>query len=134
MTDKALLYKITACIHEVHKTLGPGLLESIYEHALMYEFKQIGLKAENQKHVPVIYKGVDLMPGDNLKLDIIVEDRIIIELKSVEKFDKVHFKQLETYLRLMNLYQGILVNFNCKFIDKENYRTIYNSALRPKDD
>lgn len=134
MTDDELIYKINGCIFEVHKTLGPGLLESIYEHALMYELKTAGLNADSQKKVPVMYKGINLMPGDDLRIDILVENRIIIELKSVACLEKVHFKQVQSYLRLMKMYKGILVNFNCDFIDSKNYHTIFNSALRPDDD
>ena len=110
MTDDELTYQIRGAIYDVYKALGPGLLESVYEEALAYELQQRGLMAERQKLVPIIYKGNVLKT--ELRLDILVEGRVIVELKSVEEMKKVFYKQLLTYLRLMNLNVGILVNFN----------------------
>jgi GxxExxY protein len=109
MTDNELTYQIRGAIFEVYNTLGPGLLESIYEEALCYELAQKGLKVERQKPVPIIYKDKELKA--DLRLDILVEDQIIVELKSVEEMRPVFFKQLKTYLRLMNKKLGLLVNF-----------------------
>jgi len=106
--------------------LGPGLLEKAYEEALIIELRSRGLKAEAQENLPIIYKGVKL--DTVYRLDLVVEDRIIIELKSVEKLEKKHFKQLSHYLRLKNLYVGFLVNFNCNYIDSENCNKIFNSC------
>jgi GxxExxY protein len=110
MTDNELTYQIRGAIYDVYKALGPGLLESVYEEALAYELQQRGLMVERQKLVPIIYKGNVLRT--ELRLDILVEGRVIVELKSVEEMKKVFYKQLLTYLRLMNLNVGILVNFN----------------------
>jgi GxxExxY protein len=110
MTDNELTYQILGAIYDVYKALGPGLLESVYEEALAYELQQRGLMVERQKLVPIIYKGNVLKT--ELRLDILVEGRVIVELKSVEEMKKVFYKQLLTYLRLMNLNVGILVNFN----------------------
>ena len=110
MTDNELTYQIRGAIYDVYKTLGPGLLESVYEEALAFELQQRGLKVERQKQVPVIYKGNVLKT--ELRLDLLVEGRVIVELKSVEEMKKVFYKQLLTYLRLMNLKVGVLVNFN----------------------
>ena len=110
MTDNELTYQIRGAIYDVYKALGPGLLESVYEEALAYELQQRGLMVERQKLVPIIYKGNVLKT--ELCLDILVEGRVIVELKSVEEMKKVFYKQLLTYLRLMNLNVGILVNFN----------------------
>ena len=110
MTDNELTYQIRGAIYDVYKALGPGLLESVYEEALAYELQQRGLMVERQKLVPIIYKGNVLKT--ELRLDILVEGRVIVELKSVEEMNKVFCKQLLTYLRLMNLNVGILVNFN----------------------
>ncbi len=110
MTDNELTYQIRGAIYDVYKALGPGLLESVYEEALAYELQQRGLMVERQKLVPIIYKGNVLKT--ELRLDILVEGRVIVELKSVEEMKKVFYKQLLTYLRLMNLNVGILVNFN----------------------
>ena len=109
MTDNELTYQIRGAIWDVYNDLGPGLLESVYEEALCYELKQRGLKVERQKQVPIIYKGNTL--NTDLRLDLIVEDAIIVELKSVEELKPVFYKQTKTYLKLMNKHIGLLVNF-----------------------
>ena len=110
MTDNELTYEIRGAIFDVYNELGPGLLESVYEEALVFELKQRGLKVERQKQVPIIYKGN--MLKTELRLDLLVEDQVIVELKSVEEMKSVFAKQLLTYLRLMNKKVGLLVNFN----------------------
>lgn len=110
MTPNEITYEIRGAIYDVYKELGPGLLESVYEEALCFELEQRGLSIERQKQVPVIYKGSRLKT--ELRLDILVEDKVIVELKSVEEMKKVFSKQLLTYLRLMDKRIGILVNFN----------------------
>ncbi len=110
MTTNEITYEIRGAIYDVYKELGPGLLESVYEEALCYELVQRGLAVERQVQVPIQYKGN--MLKTELRLDIIVEDLVIVELKSVEEMKKVFAKQLLTYLRLMDKRVGILVNFN----------------------
>ena len=110
MTEKEITYEIRGAIYDVYKALGPGLLESVYEEALCFELEQRGLKVERQKQVPLVYKGNVLKT--ELRLDLLVEDQVIVELKSVEEMKKVFAKQLLTYLRLMNKKVGLLVNFN----------------------
>ena len=110
MTENAISYQIRGAIYEVYKALGPGLLESVYEEALTYELQKRGLKVERQREVPIKYDGQLL--GTSLRLDMLVEDKVIIELKSVKELQDVFFKQTLTYLRLINLHLGILVNFN----------------------
>ena len=110
MTLNDITYEIRGAIYDVYKNLGPGLLESVYEEALVFELEQRGLKVTRQKTVPIIYKGTHL--HTELRLDLLVEDQVIIELKSVEEMKKVFAKQLLTYLRLSNLQVGLLVNFN----------------------
>jgi GxxExxY protein len=110
MSDNELTYEIRGAIYDVYKELGPGLLESVYEEALCFELEQRGLKVERQRLVPITYKG-NVLKTD-LRLDILVEGRVVVELKSVEEMKKLFGKQLLTYLRLMNLHLGILVNFN----------------------
>ena len=122
MTDNELTYQIRGAIYDVYKALGPGLLESVYEEALAYELQQRGLMVERQKLVPIIYKGNVLKT--ELRLDILVEGRVIVELKSVEEMKKVFYKQLLTYLRLMTLNVGILVNFNTDNILKSIDRVV----------
>lgn len=99
---------------EVHKILGPGLLEKIYERALAHELTLRGYKVQSQVQVPIIFKGIDLALDDDkpLKLDLIVEDSVIVELKSVEEMKPVYSKQLLTYLKLMDKKLGLLINFN----------------------
>ena len=122
MTDNQLSYQIRGAIFEVYNTLGPGLLETVYEEALCFELHQRGLKVERQLEVPIRYKEASL--STPLRLDVIVEDRIIIELKSVKELLDVHYKQLLTYLRLMNKSLGILVNFNTDDISSSIRRVI----------
>jgi GxxExxY protein len=120
-----LTYKIRGAIFSVFNELGPGLLESVYEAALAFELKEMGLKTRTQVPMPASYKGVMLELG--FRLDIIINDSIIIEIKSVETLHNVHKKQLLTYLKLSGLKLGILVNFNTdKLIDKESIIRIIN--------
>lgn len=105
-----LSYKIIGCAMEVYNTLGPGLLEAAYEKALIHELELNGLSVASQVSVEMNYKGVNL--GEGLRLDLLVEDSIIIELKSVEELKPVHYKQLLTYLKLMDKRIGLLINFN----------------------
>jgi GxxExxY protein len=110
MTENEITYQIRGAIYEVYKALGPGLLESVYEEALTYELQKRGLRVERQKEVPIHYDGQLLTTS--LRLDMLVEEQIIIELKSVKELQDVFFKQTRTYLRLLGLHVGILVNFN----------------------
>ena len=110
MTENEISYQIRGAIYDVYKTLGPGLLESVYEEALVYELEQRGLTVERQKQVPIVYKGVTLKT--DLRLDLLVEDKVIVELKSVTEMKDVFYKQTLTYCKLLNKKLGILVNFN----------------------
>ena len=117
-----LTYKIRGCIFEVYNTLGPGLLESVYENALMIEFKAQGINASNQVMLPVVYKGINL--ETDFRLDILVENQVVIELKSVEHLLPVHYKQIDTYLKLSGKQLGFLVNFNTDSINNNIHRRI----------
>ncbi len=110
MTDNELTYQIRGSIFEVYNTLGPGLLESVYEEALVFELRQRGLEVTRQLEVPVHYKGNELKTP--LRLDLLVENQVIIELKSVEEMKPLFAKQLLTYLRLLDKRVGLLVNFS----------------------
>jgi len=101
---------IIGCAIEVHKILGPGLLESSYEACLLFELKKAGLQAERQKPVPVVYKEINLDCG--YRIDILVEDTVIIELKTVDAFKAVHEAQILTYMKLARKQCGLLINFN----------------------
>ncbi len=107
-----LTSKILECAYTVHSALGPGLLESAYEECLFYELKQSGLKVERQKVLPLVYKEVKLDAG--YRIDLFVEDRVVIELKSVEAINDVHIAQVLTYLKLSECKIGLLINFNVK--------------------
>lgn len=120
-----LTYKIRGAIFTVFNELGPGLLESVYESALAHKLLDLGLMVSSQLPLPVIYKDIRLEIG--FRIDILVEDQVIIEIKSVEMLHDVHKKQLLTYLRLSNKKLGILVNFNSsKLVDKESIIRIIN--------
>lgn len=110
MTDNEVTYEIRGAVYDVYKELGPGLLESVYEEALCFELERRGLTVERQVQVPIKYKGSVLK--SELRLDLLVEDKVIVELKSVEEMKKVFSKQLLTYLRLVDKRVGLLVNFN----------------------
>jgi len=111
-----LAYKIIACAIEVHNHLGPGLLESVYELCLVEEMRSRGMKVEVQKVVPIFYKGRDLHATH--RIDLIVEDCIIVELKAAEALHPVHSAQLFTYMRLCQIAKGLLINFNAvKIVD-----------------
>lgn len=120
-----LSYQIRGAIYKVHSTLGPGLFESVYEAALIYELKQLNLAVESQVGIPVMYNGIQLELG--FRLDILIENTVIIEVKSVESLLDVHKKQLLTYLKLSGKKLGILVNFNVStLINKESLIRIIN--------
>jgi len=110
MDINQLTEKIIGCAIEVHKRLGPGLLESAYEECLSYELQSIGLKIDRQVAVPVVYKDIKLECG--YRIDILVENTVIIELKSIEAFAPVHEAQILTYLKFAQKTIGLLINFN----------------------
>ena len=105
-----LTYKIIGCAYDVHKALGPGLLESTYEKCLCFELEKLGIKYEKQKEHPTNYKGMTIDNG--YRIDIMVEDKIVIELKSVDSLQPIHSAQLLTYLKLSRKPLGLLINFN----------------------
>jgi len=107
--NKLVTVILDACF-KIHRNLGPGLFESVYEHILNYELSKLGLKTLTQVPVPVVWKDIKMDKG--FRADIIVESKVIIEIKSVETINPVHQKQLLTYLRLTNTKLGLLINFN----------------------
>jgi len=113
--EREEIFKIVLdCSFKVHSALGPGLLESAYEECLFYELKQLGLKVEKQKALPLVYREVKLDAG--YRVDLLVENCVIIEIKSVEALNEVHLAQILTYLKLSNCKLGLLVNFNVKHL------------------
>lgn len=124
MTENELSRIVFDCALKVHQSLGPGLLESAYEECLFYELRKIGLNVEKQKPLPLIYEEVKLDVG--YRIDIIVENKLIIENKSVEALNDVHFAQLLTYLKLTNCKLGLLINFNVSLIKNGVKRVVNN--------
>ncbi len=116
-----LIYESIGAAMEVYNHLGPGLLESIYEKAMIYELQSRGLKVSSQMPVEVKYKNVIL--SSDLRLDILVEDKVIIELKSVETLMPVHFKQIRSYMKLLDISAGVLINFNVSDF-RQGYKVI----------
>jgi GxxExxY protein len=110
MSNEDLTGRIIGCAMKVHTVLGAGLLESAYEACLCYELKKVGLKVEQQKPIPLIYEEVKLDCG--YRLDLLVEDQIIVEVKAVESLNPLAFAQLLTYLKLYNRKIGLIINFN----------------------
>lgn len=101
---------------EVHRHLGPGLLESTYQECLYYELKNANLKVEREKKLPIEYKEIKLDHG--YKIDLLIEDQLVLELKTVETFTDVHKAQILTYMRLGNYNTGLLINFNTKLLSQ----------------
>jgi GxxExxY protein len=122
MTENEISYHIRSAIYEVYFVLGPGLLESSYEFALKHELESRGLNVKSQVKLPLIYKGATW--EDAYRLDLLVEDQIIIEIKSVDSLNNVHHKQLLSYLKLAGLRIGILVNFNTDYLKTNIFRKL----------
>ena len=122
MEINELSSKIIGAAIEVHKALGPGLLESAYEECLCYELSLQGLRFERQRPLPITYKGKQLNCG--YRLDVVVEGKIIIELKACEKIEPIHKAQLLTYLKLSSLNLGLLLNFNVPVLRDGIFRLV----------
>ncbi|WP_282786752.1 GxxExxY protein [Flavobacterium croceum] len=124
MRENELSKIVFDCALKVHQTLGPGLLESAYEECLFYELKKTGLYVEKQKALPLIYEEVKLDIG--YRIDIIIENKLILEIKSVEALNDVHFAQLMTYLKSTDCKLGMLLNFNVSLIKNGIKRVVNN--------
>jgi GxxExxY protein len=122
MTENELSYIIRGAIFKVYNNLGPGLFESVYEFALMHELTNVGLEVKSQIPMPLIYMETKMEAG--YRVDLVVENKVIIEIKSVENLAEVHHKQVLTYLKLSGLKLGILVNFNCENIGNSIHRKV----------
>ncbi len=118
-----LSHKIIGAAIEVHRVIGPGLVESVYEMALCRELWLKGFNVERQVSVPVTYKGVSL--DCHVKLDLLIEKSVVVEVKAVEKLVSIHTARLLTYLRLQNLWLGLLINFNVHCL-KDGLRRVLN--------
>ena len=122
MTENEISYKIRGCIFNVYNKLGPGLLESAYEAALIIELEKAGCMVKTQVYLPMIYDGVRVEKA--YRIDMLIEDKVIVELKAVSHMNEIWFKQLMTYLKMTGLKLGLLVNFETNNIDKSIYRRV----------
>jgi GxxExxY protein len=126
MTEDEIARAVIGLSIEVHRALGPGLLESAYKECLYYKIIKAGLKVEKEKPMPLIFEEVKLDCG--YRIDLLVEDKLVIELKSVESLTDVHFAQTLTYLKLGNFKLGLLINFNVALV-KDGIKRIINGNL-----
>ncbi|HAF29728.1 MAG TPA: GxxExxY protein [Bacteroidales bacterium] len=126
MTENEIAHKIVGAAIEVHKSLGPGLLESAYQECLDYKLTQLGLKTKKEKPMPLVFEEVKLECG--YRIDILVEDKVVIEIKSVESINDVHLAQILTYMRLGNYKLGLLINFNVSLL-KNGIKRVINGSL-----
>ncbi|WP_346857386.1 GxxExxY protein [uncultured Draconibacterium sp.] len=122
--ENQISYDVRGAIFKVYNNLGPGLFESVYETALSYEIEKLGYSIKRQVVLPFVYEEIYFEQG--FRIDILVEDKVIIELKSVESLANVHYKQVLTYLKLSNKKLGILVNFNSEQISDSIKRVVNN--------
>ena len=124
MDENELSHVIIGAAIEVHRTLGPGLLESVYESALSFELRERGLNVRQQQELPVTYKGVEL--HGSFRMDLLVNELVIVEIKAVERLQPIHEAQLLTYLKLANKKLGLLLNFNSTTIRTSVRRVVNN--------
>ena len=124
MSENEISFIVRSAIIHIYKRLGPGLFENVYKHILKYELEKRGLQIKEEVALPVIYENNKFDIG--FRLDLLVNDKVIIEIKSVENFHEIHHKQVLTYLRLSNLKLGILVNFNTDNILDSIFRKVNN--------
>ncbi len=124
MTENEISYLVRGAIFKVYNTLGAGLFESVYAQVLKYELEKLGLSVKTEFSIPLIYYSLNFDIG--FRLDLLVNDKVIIEIKSVEKLNEVHFKQLITYLKLTSVKLGLLVNFNTDNIASSIFRKVNN--------
>jgi GxxExxY protein len=122
---EAISYAVIGLAIEVHRQLGPGLLESAYQECLYFEIKNVGLVVEKEIALPIIYKNLKLEQG--YRIDLLVENKLVIELKTVENFTPVHFAQILTYLKLGKYPLGLLINYNSKIL-RNNIKRFINTA------
>ena len=126
MNENELANKIIGIAIEVHRVLGPGLLESAYQECLIYKLQQEGLKAEKEKQMPLVFENVKLDCG--YRIDILVENKVVLELKSVEALNDVHMAQTLTYMKLGDYKLGLLINFNVTLL-KYGIKRVINGTL-----
>ncbi len=123
-----LMYEVRGAAMEVYNHFGPGLLESVYEKAMIQELTLRGLKVESQVPLTIQYKGASI--GNDLRMDLLVEEELVVELKSVEEIKDIYYKQLRTYLKLLNKEEGLLINFGEYDLKKGMRRVTVNEYKR----
>lgn len=122
--ETEISFKIIGAAIEMHRVLGPGLLESAYEAALAHDLRELGLKISTQVPMPLVYKGIRQEVG--FRIDLLVEDKVVVEIKSLERLAPVHYAQVLTYLRLSEKRLALLINFNTKVLKDGIFRIVNN--------
>jgi GxxExxY protein len=126
MTENEIAHRIVGCALEVHKALGPGLLESAYQECLCYKLQKEGLSVKKEKAMPLIFEDVKLECG--YRIDLLVENKVVVEIKSVDALHDVHLAQILTYMKLGNYKLGLLINFNVSLI-KNGLKRVINGNM-----
>jgi GxxExxY protein len=129
---KDLIYRINGAAIEVHREIGPGLLESVYHKCLAYELQKQNIQFRSELRIPIYYKEMEL--DADLRCDLLVEDDLVVELKSIDKVLPIHEAQLLTYMKLLQVPIGLMINFNCTHIFNEGQKTYVNEWYRILDD
>ena len=124
MNENEISYKIIGCALDLHRKIGPGLLESAYENAIAYDLREIGFDVAQQAPMPFVYKEIKMDVG--YRIDLLVNQKVIIEIKSIENLAPVHFSQVLTYLKLSEKKLGLLINFNTKSLKEGIHRLVNN--------
>src|SRR5690606_38175599 len=124
MNENEISYKIIGCALDLHRKIGPGLLESAYENAIAYDLREIGFDVAQQAPMPFVYKEIKMDLG--YRIDLLVNQKVIIEIKSIENLAPVHFSQVLTYLKLSEKKLGLLINFNTKSLKEGIHRLVNN--------
>lgn len=124
ITENEISKIVVDCAIKIHKNLGPGLLESAYEECMFYELKKFGLTVDKQKALPLVYEDIKLEIG--YRIDLIIENKVIVEIKSVDSLNDVHLAQILTYIKLSQCKLGLLINFNVAFL-KNGIRRVVNN-------
>mgnify|MGYP000927313041 FL=1 len=129
---KDLIYQVNGAAIDIHRELGPGLLESVYHKCLKYELQERGISFQSELVIPIVYKGVEIEA--DLRCDLLIEECLVIELKAIDKVQPIHEAQLLTYLKLLKLPIGLMINFNCTHLFKEGQKTYVNELYRTLTD
>ena len=126
MNENEISSIIIGCALDIHKALGPGLLESAYHECLLYKLRKEGLKVESEKPMPLVYEEVRLDCG--YRIDLLIEDKVIVEIKSIEELNNIHLAQTLTYMKLGDYKLGLLINFNVKLL-KGGIKRVINGVI-----